>query len=107
MPGQVIAGTGAVLCLLSPLGFGLSAAGAGLLLLGTVVSAPYARLRGPFVEEWWIPLGLTALLCLAGIALGFLLPVVGRVLLTAGGVGALVLLALSTPPQDVSAEEAT
>ena len=85
--------------MLSPIGIGLAAAGVSLMLLGVVVAAPYASLRGPYLEEWWMALGLTTLVCLAGFTAELFLPLVGGILLTVGGVAALVVLGLSTPPQ--------
>jgi hypothetical protein len=97
--GQLIAGAGAVVALLSPLTVVLAAAGTGLLVLGVVLAAPAARLRGPFIGEWWTPLALASLVCLAGFAAEIFLPVIGGILLTGGAVAALIVLGLSTPPQ--------
>ncbi len=77
----------------------LAAAGVALMLLGVVVAAPYARMSGPFLDEWWMTLAALTLVCLCGFAAELFLPFVGGVLLTAGGVAALVVLGLSTPPQ--------
>jgi hypothetical protein len=97
--GQLIAGAGAALALLSPFGIGIAAAGTGVLILGVVVSAPYARLRGSLIGEWWTALALASLVCLAGFAAEIFLPVVGGVLLTCGAIAALIVVGLSTPPR--------
>jgi hypothetical protein len=95
----LIAAAGAALALLSPIGLVLAAVGVALMLLGTVVAAPYASSRGPLVEEWWTPLALASLLCLVGFSAEIFLPFIGGVLLTVGGVAALVVVGLSTPPR--------
>jgi hypothetical protein len=98
--GQLIAGVGALLALLSPIWLPLAGAGLGLMLLGVVVSAPSARLSGPYLQEWWTALAICLLICLTGFVAELLIPVVGGVLLTAGGVAGLVTVALGTPPQE-------
>jgi len=96
--GQLTAGAGALLALLSPIWLPLAGAGVALLVLGVILSAPSARNRGPYLEEWWTALALCSLLCLVGFGLELVLPVVGGVLLTLGGVAALIAVALGTPP---------
>jgi hypothetical protein len=70
-----------------------------MLLVGVVVAAPYARQRGHLIGEWWSALAVSSLVCLGGFALGLFLPLPGGITLTAGAVGALVIVGLSTPPQ--------
>jgi len=98
--GQLTAGAGAALALLSPIWLPLAGAGLALLVLGTVLSAPSARQSGPYLEEWWTALAVCSLICLIGFGLELVLPVVGGVLLTIGGVAALIVVALGTPPAD-------
>lgn len=98
--GQLTAGAGAVLALLSPIWLPLAGVGLALLVLGVILSAPSARSRGPYLEEWWTALALSSLFCLAGFGLELVLPVVGGVLLTIGGVAALIAVALGNPPAD-------
>jgi hypothetical protein len=69
------------------------------MLLGVIVSAPEARNSGPYLEQWWTALAASAMVCLAGFVLELLVPVAGGVLLTAGGVAALVVVGLGTPPR--------
>lgn len=69
------------------------------MLLGVVVSAPEARNSGPYLEQWWTALGIAALVCLTGFALELVVPVAGGVLLTIGGVAALLAVGLGTPPR--------
>lgn len=88
-----------MIALLSPVGIVVAAVGTGVLILGVVIAAPYARMRGQLIGEWWTPLALASLVCLAGFAAEIFLPVVGGVLLTAGAIGALVVVGLSTPPR--------
>lgn len=95
----MIAGAGAALALLSPIGIALAAAGVALMLLGAVVAAPYASMKGPYIEEWWTALALASLLCLVGFTAEIFLPFVGGVLLTVGGVAALIVVGLSAPPR--------
>lgn len=96
--GQLTCGAGAMLALLSPIWLPLAGAGLALLVLGVILSAPSARDRGPYMEQWWNAIALSSLVCLAGVGLELLLPVVGGILLTAGGVAVLVAVALGTPP---------
>ncbi len=98
--GQLTAGAGALLALLSPLWFPLAGVGLALLVLGVVLSAPSARSRGPYLQEWWTALALSALVCLVGFGLELVLPVVGGVLLTVGGAAALAAVGLGTPPEN-------
>ena len=91
--GQLTAGAGAALALLSPIWLPLAGAGLALLVLGTVLSAPSARQSGPYLEEWWTALAVCSLICLVGFGLELVLPVVG-------GVAALIVVALGTPPAD-------
>jgi hypothetical protein len=97
--GQLIAGFGALSVLLSPIWLPLAAAGLSLMLLGVVVSAPEARNSGPYLEQWWTALGIATLVCIAGFVLELVVPVAGGVLLTAGGVAALLAVGLGTPPR--------
>ena len=97
--GQLTAGVGATLALLSPIWFPLAGAGMLLLVLGVIVSAPSARDRGPYMEQWWNAIAFASLVCLAGFGLGLIVPVVGRVLLTVGGVLVLIVVALASPPE--------
>ncbi len=98
--GQLTAGVGATLALLSPIWFPLAGAGLALLVLGVILSAPSARQRGPYLEDWWTALAISSLVCLAGFGLAFILPVVGGILLTLGGVAAVVVVALANPPAE-------
>ncbi len=95
----MIAGAGSVLALLSPIGIALAAAGVALMLLGTVVAAPYARMSGAWVADWWTALALASLLCLAGFTAEIFLPFIGGVLLTVGAVASLIVVGLSIPPK--------
>jgi hypothetical protein len=97
--GQLLVGFGSLLALLSPIWLPLAAAGALLMVVGVVVSAPEARRSGPYLEQWWTAMALASLVCLTGFGLELLLPVVGGVLLSAGGVAALLAVALGTPPR--------
>jgi hypothetical protein len=85
--------------LLSPIWLPLAAAGALLMVLGVVVSAPEARESGPYLEQWWTAMGLASLACLTGFGLELVLPVIGGVLLSAGGAAGLLVVALATPPR--------
>ena len=96
--GQLTVGAGAVLALLSPIWFPLAGAGLALMILGVILSAPSARSRGPYLEEWWTALAICSLVCLAGFGLELVVPVVGGVLLTLGGVAAVIAVGLGTPP---------
>jgi tetrahydromethanopterin S-methyltransferase subunit C len=64
-----------------------------------ILSAPSARSRGPYAEQWWNAIAVSSLACLVGFGLGLLVPVVGGILITAGSVAALVAVALGTPPE--------
>ena len=97
--GQLTCGAGATLALLSPIWFPLAGAGLVLLVVGVVLAAPSARSRGPYIEQWWNAIAASSLLCLTGFGLELLLPVVGGILITAGGVVVLVAVALGTPPE--------
>jgi hypothetical protein len=97
--GQLVVGLGALSVLLSPIWLPLAGAGVALMLLGVVVSAPEARNRGPYLEQWWTALGIAALVCLVGFVLALAVPVAGGVMLTVGGVAALLAVGLGTPPR--------
>jgi len=97
--GQLTCGAGATLALLSPIWFPLAGVGLALLVLGVVLSAPSARSRGPYIEQWWNAVAVASLVCLTGFGLELLLPVVGGILITAGSVVVLVAVALGTPPE--------
>ena len=97
--GQLVVGCGALSVLLSPIWLPLAGAGVALMLLGVVVSAPEARNSGPYLEQWWTALGIAALICLVGFVLELLVPVAGGVLMTVGGVAALLAVGLGTPPR--------
>jgi len=103
--GQLTVGFGALLALLSPIWLPLAAAGALLMVLGVIISAPEARQSGPYLEQWWSALAIAALLCLIGFGLELVIPVAGGVLLTVGGVTALVAVGLGTPPRPPAAAE--
>jgi hypothetical protein len=68
------------------------------MLLGIIISAPEARHPGPYLEQWWTFMGVAALVCLTGFALELFVPVVGGVMLTVGGIAALVAAGLGSPP---------
>jgi hypothetical protein len=97
--GQIIAGAGAALSLLSPVWLPLAGGGVMLMLVGVILSAPEARNRGPYLEQWWTTLGVAALVCLVGFGLELFVPRAGGILLTVGGVAALVAVGLGTPPR--------
>lgn len=77
----------------------MAATGVALMLLGTVVAAPYARMNGAYIEEWWTAMALASLLCLGGFAAGIFLPLIGGILLAIGAVASLIVVGLSTPPR--------
>ena len=95
--GQILAGAGAVLCLLFTFSIVLPAVGVALMLLGVVIAAPEASDPGPYMVEWWAVLGFACLACLAGFGLGFAVEEAGNILLAAGGVTALVAAGLGFP----------
>lgn len=97
--GQLFAGIGALAVLLSPFGLPLAGAGVALMLLGVVISAPEAGNGGPYLEQWWTPMSLASLVCLVGFALELVIPAVGGLLLTVGGVAALLAVGLGMPPR--------
>lgn len=97
--GQLIAAAGAAFALLGAFGVGFVAVGVGCLILGVVISAPYACNPGPFIAEWWTVLAVAAFICLAGLALSFVVAPLGGVLATAAAVVALVAVALGSPPE--------
>jgi hypothetical protein len=99
LAGQLLVGFGALLALLTPIWFPLSGAGVVLMLLGIILAAPEAGHGGPYLEHWWNFMAVAALVCLTGFALEFVIPVIGGVLLSAGGVTALVAAGLGAPPR--------
>ncbi|MGK2954681.1 MAG: hypothetical protein ACSLFI_03290 [Solirubrobacterales bacterium] len=104
--GQLIAGAGAVLCLLGAFGIAFAAVGVTLVIVGVVVSAPFASFAGPFIVEWWTALAICALVCLTGFALGFLATALGGVVLAVGAIAALVVVALGSPALDPGVDRA-
>lgn len=95
--GQLIAGTGAVVALLGSFGSGFEYAGAALLVLGVVISAPDAGTPGPHLSEWWTVLAVGSLAALAGVVVGLVLPVIGAVILSAGAIAGLIAVCLGAP----------
>jgi hypothetical protein len=84
--------------MLSTFGPAVGAAATVLLLAGVVLSAPYARWSGTYLKEWWTPLALAALACMAGFSLDLFAGVAGTVLMAGAGIAALVTVALANPP---------
>jgi len=82
------------MALLGPFGIALPAIGVTLLVVGVIISAPYASEPGPYLHDWWSVLGVAALICLVGIGVWFVAEVPGGVLMTLGAVTALVAVGL-------------
>lgn len=97
--GQLLSGAGALLVLLGSFGVGFVGAGVGCLIVGVVVSAPYARNPGPFMAEWWTVLAVAAFICLAGFVIAFAVVPLGGIVSAAGAIVALVAVALGSPPE--------
>jgi hypothetical protein len=95
----MFAGVGALAVLLSQISLPLAGAGVALMLLGVVISAPEAGNSGPYLEQWWTPMSLASLVCLVGFVLEMVIPVAGGLLLTVGGVAALLVVGLGMPPR--------
>lgn len=105
LAGQLIVGLGALLVLLTPIWFPLAGMGVLLILLGIVLAAPEAGRSGPYLDHWWTLMAAAALVCLTGFALEFVVPVFGGVMLTVGGVTALVAVGLGAPPRQPGATD--
>lgn len=75
------------------------------MLVGVVLSAPEARDSGPYLEQWWTLMGIAALICLTGFALELVVSVIGGLMLTIGGVMALVAVGLGSPPRPAELTE--
>lgn len=95
--GQLIAGAGAVTALLGTFGSGFEYAGAALLVVGLVISAPDAGAPGPHLTGWWTMLAVGTLACLIGVVVGLVLPVIGAVILSGGAIAALIAVCLGAP----------
>jgi len=128
-PGRILAGLGAVLALLGPFSLAVAGAGVVILVVGVLFSAPVAGrpFAGPsarpqpatpdaatpdaatslpsgrqgfvILAEWWSVLAIAALATLIGFGLGFWLPALGGIVLTAGAVASLVAVFFGTPVQ--------
>ena len=98
--GQVLAGLGAVLCLLFAFGLALPAAGVACMILGVIIASPHGRHPGPYMTDWWTVLAVAALVCLGGFALQYVAEIPGNILLALGAVTALVAIALGAPPEE-------
>jgi hypothetical protein len=93
----LIAGAGAVLVLIDIAGVAGSLTGLGLIVLGTLLVAPAARLSGHGEVRWWRLLAAGAALAAVGIPLGLALETVGGLLAAAGGALVVVGAALGFP----------
>jgi hypothetical protein len=93
----LIAGLGAVAVLVGLLGTAGAFAGVGLMLLGTLLSAPTAPRPGRGEVNWWALLAAGTALALAGVPLGLALETPGGLLAGLGGVLVVVAVALGLP----------
>jgi hypothetical protein len=93
----LIAGAGAILTLIDVAGLAGSLAGLGLIVLGTLLVAPAARLGGRGELRWWRLLAAGTTLAAIGIPLGLALETVGGLLTAAGGALVVVGAALGFP----------
>jgi hypothetical protein len=90
----LLAGAGAVLALIGIGGIAVELVGLGLMILGTVLSAPAAPKAGEGDVNWWALLGVGTLLAAIGIPLALGVELVGGLLTAIGGVLVVVGAAL-------------
>ena len=95
--GLLAAGVGAVLVLLDLLGVVATVAGLGAIVLGTILTAPYAERPGAALRSWWTMLALGALVALLGAALELAVQALGGLLAVLGGAAVLAAAFLGYP----------
>lgn len=93
----LVAAAGGVLSLLGSLDLVIALAGLSLLVIGTVISAPFAEHRAVVVTRWWQILSGGTLAVMAGVLLGLAAPGVGGVICVIGGAAALSAAVLALP----------
>lgn len=93
----LIAGIGAVVILVDLLGSAGALAGLGLILLGTLLSAPAAPGPGRGDVNWWALLAAGAALALVGVPLELALETPGGLLAGIGGALVVIAVALGLP----------
>jgi len=93
----LIAGVGAVVILVELFDTAGAVAGAALIALGTLLSAPAAPRPGTAVVNWWGMLAAGAALVVIGVPLGLWLDTPGGLLAGIGGALVVVGVALGLP----------
>jgi hypothetical protein len=93
----LIAGLGAITVLVDLLGSAGAFAGAGLMALGALLSAPAAARPGRGEVNWWALLAGGTALALVGVPLGLALETPGGLLAGLGGVVVVAAVALGFP----------
>lgn len=92
----LVAAAGAVAAMLGPFSTVVELVGVGLIVLGTVLSAPAARESG---EGWWANLASGAGVTAAGLVLSLLSDTLGGLLTLLGAVVVLVVAVLALPSE--------
>ena len=92
-----LSGVGAALLLIGVLDTPGDVAGLILIILGTVLAAPYADRPGATIGNWWSMLAAGALLALAGVPLALLVESLGGLFTVLGGVLVAIAVGLGFP----------
>jgi hypothetical protein len=95
-----LSGAGAALLLIGVLETAGDVAGLIAIVLGTVLSAPYAEHRGATISGWWNMLAAGGLLALAGAPLTLAVESLGGLFTVLGGVLVAIAVGLGFPARD-------
>jgi hypothetical protein len=96
----IIVGAGALLGLLSPLGFVPTAVGPFLVAFGAIIAAPESSLPGRWLGPWWRLAALSAFVCLVGLGVWFLSERAGTAIVMLGSLPAAFAVAFGYRPRD-------